>query len=200
MQGEVQVVHTIVAVGETEIDASATECHLLTIVLALAVLLVIFGKNGGVIDGIAVLTLQYAALKPYLIGTRENGNIVEQYLIVANVGEDQRACCGEKQGLKLSVETFGLKQQHMFRGLVADKVDEVVEQLLWHIELFGHGAEDRMDLGVLDTTELHDTQQQHRFFRSADLTMQIVANRSYDGLCVQIVTHLVDTPHVGIKA
>ena len=84
----------------------------------------------------------------------------------------------------------------MLRGLVADKVDEVVEQLLWHIELLGHGAENGMDLGAVDTTELHDTQQQHCFFRSADLTMQIVTNRSYDGLCIQVFAHLVNTPHV----
>ena len=46
----------------------------------------------------------------------------------------------------------------MFRGLIADKVDEVVELLLRHIELLGHHLEHGMDVVAFDTTELHDTQ------------------------------------------
>ena len=47
----------------------------------------------------------------------------------------------------------------MLRRLVADKVDEVVEQWFRHIELLGHDFEHGVDVIAFGTAELHDTQQ-----------------------------------------
>ena len=72
MQVETEVVHTVVAVGETEVDVTSTERY----VFRLIDLMAIGTGNGRVIEGFTAAALQHTALQPYLISTREHGDIV----------------------------------------------------------------------------------------------------------------------------
>ena len=68
MQTEAQVVHTIVAIGETEIDVASAELHLSTNLMFTAVLLVMGIHNGRVVERLTVLSFEDTTLQPYLIG------------------------------------------------------------------------------------------------------------------------------------
>ena len=113
MQVETQVVHAVVAVGEAEVDAASTELHLLLVVLIMVVFLVVFSHDGGVIEGLAFLALQYAALQPYLISTGKYWHVVEQNVVFAVIGENQCPCGRDGEGLETSLESLGLVKHHM---------------------------------------------------------------------------------------
>ena len=76
------------------------------------VLLVVFCHDGGVVDRLAVLAFQHAALQPYLIGPGEHGHVVEQHVVLAVVGENQCSRGGDEECLEASFKTLGLENQH----------------------------------------------------------------------------------------
>ena len=93
MEGETQVMHAVVAVGEAEIDVASTELHGLSLVKGLAILGIIGIQDRGVIHRFTIAAFQDTALQPDLIGAGENGNIVELYLVLSLIGKDKQTCC-----------------------------------------------------------------------------------------------------------
>ena len=114
MQVETQIVHTIVALRESEIDVSSTEFHVLPVQTTVPILFVVNVQDRRIIDGVTFVSLQHAALLKHLISTRKNGYVIEQHLVLAIVGENQSACIGQEKCLQFTVETLWLKYQDMF--------------------------------------------------------------------------------------
>ena len=83
MERETQVMHAIVAVGETEIDVASAELD----GLHLTVIVLIATDDRRIIDGFTTFTLQDAALNPYLIGARQYWDIVKQNGVIAHICE-----------------------------------------------------------------------------------------------------------------
>ena len=189
--------HTIVAVGESEVDVSSAEFYRFN----LALRLIVGTDNRRVIHGLSALAFQHAALYPNLERARQNGHVVQQYGVVAHIGEEQKPGNGVEQGFQGGVETFQLVQFHMLRFLAIYKVNEVVVLLLWNVEQLCHRLEQHIRMIGLETsmTELHQSQQQQVFFYFADIALQIRTDRCNGVHCVQIFRHLVGHTHVGVK-
>ena len=95
MERETQVVHAIIAAGETEVDVASAELNSLNLVVCMLV----FADDWRIVDWGSALAFQYTALNPYLISTRQHGDIIEQDGVVAHVSKEQKACDGVEQGL-----------------------------------------------------------------------------------------------------
>ena len=83
--------------------------------------------------------------------------------------------------------------------MVAHEIGEITELPCRDIELLRHGLEHGMELTVLATAKLHDTQQEHGFLVGADLAMEVVANGGDDRLGVKLVVHLVCDAKVAVQ-
>ena len=62
MQIETQVVYTIIAIGEAEIDITTTELYTMYVFESLAIASCIFVDYRREIDGVALLSFDYTAL------------------------------------------------------------------------------------------------------------------------------------------
>ena len=68
MQVEAEIVHTVVAVGEAEIDVAPAEIHALCLLENLTQGRGIFPEDRRIVDGLAAFSFQHTALQPYLEG------------------------------------------------------------------------------------------------------------------------------------
>ena len=126
VQGETQVVHTVVAVGEAEVDVPSAELNGLHLVGSLAITLVVGIDNGGIVERLAALTLQHTTLQPYLIGAREHRHIVQQHHVATCIGEDEQSHARFDKRLQLAVGVIQLVQHDVIRLAVANVVGKVL--------------------------------------------------------------------------
>ena len=90
--------------------------------------------------------------------------------------------------------------QHDALGLLAYHVVGIVAELfLWNVELLSHRLEHDVGLALLETTELHDTEQKQRLLARRNLAVQIGANRNHNRRRVKVGGHLVGSAKVTIK-
>ena len=167
-QGEAQVVHAVIAIGEAEVDVPSAELHGLCLFVGVA----IGTDDGGIIDGATIVLLQHATLLPHLIGTRQDWHIVEQHRVFSQIGEYQQSRDRVKQGLERSVEALDMMQLDMLRLAVAHEVGKVAVLFLGNTELLCHRLEHVMGTFAVAAAELHETQQQEGFLRGADLSVE----------------------------
>ena len=90
-------------------------------------------------------------------------------------------------------------EQHVARLLVIDEIGKVLQLLGGNGELLGHGVEHGGGALASVATELHDAQKEQRSLLSRYLSVECGADGCDGVLCVQVVGHLVSSPHVAIK-
>ena len=66
MEGEAQVMHAVITVGEPEVDVTSTELHRLLLLVILTTGLLIGCDDVREIDGRTVLAFEHTTLQPYL--------------------------------------------------------------------------------------------------------------------------------------
>ena len=112
MKIEAEVVDTIVAIGEAEIDVAPAELRHLKM-LRESVDGIVGLQDRSVIDRATTVALDDATLQPCLVCTRKDGHIVECHFSVAHVGEEQGARCKIEQCFQDTICVFQVKLQHM---------------------------------------------------------------------------------------
>ena len=195
MQREAEVVHAVVAVGETEIDVATAEGDGLRGIVALSVA----ADDRRVVDGLAASAFQHAALQPYLIGTGKYGDIVEQDGVVAQIGEQQQTGSGVEEGLQRAAELLQLVELDMLGGNVVDVVEITVVLLVGDAENLGHRLEDGFSLQTIVAAELHQTQQEQRLLRRANVAVKCRTDTADSSHRVQVVAHLIGHSHIAVE-
>ena len=146
--------HTIITIGEAEVDIASAELYLLRLVL----LLMIGADDRRVVHGATIGTLQHTALQPYLIGSCQYRDIVEQYLVVATIGKEQQTGNSVVECLELSIETLQMVYLDVLGLAIIYKVVEGAVLFFGNVEALGHRVEHIDSLNAITAAELHQTQ------------------------------------------
>ena len=189
----------VVAIWETEIEIATAEFHLVYALALLTHTTVVSLQDGRVIHGVTVAGLQHTALQPHLVRSRKHGNIIQQYRVITEISEQERARFGVQQGLQLSLITGQLMKEYVFRGCSFHEIREVLEHGIVDFKFLCHHAEDGIKPATADATELHQTQQQQRLLASTYLAVQVLADGGRHSLRIKTFGHFVSTTHIAVE-